>query len=147
MSSTSKEFLEEVSNGIEQATRSISKEFIGGFDAYIENLDDALRERVEELIDLAASFRWKAETAKDRETKKAYLDECDTVVRRFKTLLLAERIVVEERTADLITSSLIQVLNVFSGVAKGMILGFIGSGPLSVFAPVLASFDPESLFD
>ena len=135
---------------VENLARGLASDFVGGLGAILEDADSNARAKVQALIEKGFEFKSKAVTAQTTEQARMYAGEVETIQRRVRTILLAEKLVAEESTAALVAdlfgralkglgdavSGLVGVLA--AGIAKGAIAGLTGGEA--------DAFDASSIF-
>ena len=136
---------------LEDMAKGLADQFLDGLKDILSNASDAQKKKIQDILKDGAKFKWKALTASDQAEARQYAEAVETSVRRVKTILLAERIVAEEKIAAIISNLWGKALDglvtiakgllstVAAGLAQGVIKGLTGEGGGG-------SFDPSSIF-
>jgi len=142
----SSQITREVGNSLKAVSEEFATNFLDGYKTHLKEMTEFHKKECRDLINLSAKFKWKSITAETKSQRDDFIKASETSIRRFKTLLMAERVVLEDKTADLISVGLMKALEVFVGAAKGILVGFVGSGPLAPLAAPQAALDTSKLF-
>lgn len=114
---------------LEQAADKIGSDLLGGFESILRDAGRVAREKAAQDLRRAGRFRLKAATSEGKE-RDDYLAAATTAMRAFKTTLLAEKLVAEERSAELLQAAALKAFDAAADVA-GLVLGKVAEAAVT----------------
>lgn len=138
--SNAEKILKTAAPELQRVALDLADNLLLGMQDILSDAPQSIQEQIRDLVHKGAHFQYLSIVSQDSVKSKDYSEAVVTVERRIKTILLAEKIVAEERTANTIVALLDKAFQVFvlvagslvksfaSGLAQGAVSGIIDSG-------------------
>lgn len=119
--SLTEKVLEVAGPEIRELASGLSEDFVAGLKDVLEGADPDTQAKVKELVKQGYEFKRDAMLAKTADEARQYAEAAETSARRLKTVLLAERLIAEEKAARAISAIFRKALDAFGMIAKTLL--------------------------